>query len=383
MGENSTDTAPPPLAFGLPELARIATGGDCDTQTYANALFWQLVLDKGFPRVTTEHWAVDVPEARRRITARPAVLFEGTSRDWYYCLLTFQGHPLCITIGKNRMTAEFAHWTTGDVALLMKALRDVVPVATVADRRQVPLAFWTWAERARSTVRKIATPMWADIAENYSAGTRAALATLMTEFQPLRGGQLLIWSGEAGVGKSWMVRALLWEWRRWCSGHYITDPDQFFGANARYMLDVLFEDENGRYHTDDDDEEGSMDAQKPWRLFLLEDTGELMTADAKERTGQGLSRLLNVVDGLIGQGLQILVLVTTNEEIGKLHPAVSRPGRCAFQHEFTRLSAAESSAWLAAHGSARQIDGPRTIAELYACLDEQRAAVVTPRRAGF
>ena len=48
--------------------------------------------------------------------------------------------------------------------------------------------------------------------------------------------------------------------------------------------------------------------------------------DAKERTGQALSRFLNVVDGLIGQGLRLLVLVTSNEELGKLHPAVSRPG---------------------------------------------------------
>jgi hypothetical protein len=62
--------------------------------------------------------------------------------------------------------------------------------------------------------------------------------------------------------------------------------------------------------------------------IILEDSGELLTVGAKERTGQALSRFLHVVDGLIGQGLRILILATSNEALGKLHHAVSRPGRC-------------------------------------------------------
>ena len=87
-----------------------------------------------------------------------------------------------------------------------------------------------------------------------------------------------------------------------------------------------------------------------WRLLVMEDTGELLSADARERTGQGLSRFLNVVDGLIGQGLRVIVLVTTNEEIKKLHPAVARPGRCAANVMFDALSREEASEWLSAHG---------------------------------
>ena len=48
----------------------------------------------------------------------------------------------------------------------------------------------------------------------------------------------------------------------------------------------------------------------PGTQIYDEDTGELLSADARERSGQGLSRFLNVVDGLIGQGLRVLVLVT-------------------------------------------------------------------------
>ena len=109
-----------------------------------------------------------------------------------------------------------------------------------------------------------------------------------------------------------------------------------------------------------------------WRILVLEDTGELLSIDAKERAGQGLSRLLNAVDGLLGQGSRVLLLITTNEELGALHPAVTRPGRCASQVEFLPLTPAEARTWLDARNERRATiaqKGPKTIAELYALLE--------------
>ncbi len=59
-----------------------------------------------------------------------------------------------------------------------------------------------------------------------------------------------------------------------------------------------------------------------WRCIIPEDTGELLAADARATNGQALSRFLNLADGLIGQGLNVLLLVTTNELLGKRE----RPG---------------------------------------------------------
>jgi hypothetical protein len=114
---------------------------------------------------------------------------------------------------------------------------------------------------------------------------------------------------------------------------------------------------------------GSERADKAWRLLVLEDTGELLTPDAKSIIGQGLSRFLNVVDGLIGQGLRVLVLVTTNEEIRTLHPAVARPGRAAANVEFTALDEDEASAWLERHGSSRRVSAATLLADLYAATE--------------
>ena len=112
----------------------------------------------------------------------------------------------------------------------------------------------------------------------------------------------------------------------------------FFGR-SEYMLQVILDED---YH----DEEK---AQK-WKLLILEDTGELLAADAKAQTGQGLSRLLNVVDGIIGQGLRVLVLVTTNDDLRQLHPAVSRPGRCLARVQFAPFTPHEAGVWLARNG---------------------------------
>jgi hypothetical protein len=118
-----------------------------------------------------------------------------------------------------------------------------------------------------------------------------------------------------------------------------------------------------------DREDAAERQAKSWRLLVLEDTGELLQPDAKAIIGQGLSRFLNVVDGLIGQGLRVLVLVTTNEEIRKLHPAVARPGRSAANVRFDQLSVEEANEWLASRSVGEPVPAAASIAELYARLE--------------
>lgn len=126
------------------------------------------------------------------------------------------------------------------------------------------------------------------------------------------------------------------------------------------MMQVLLEAGTRLHHGAD---------RRPWRLLILEDTGELLSADAKLREGQRLSRFLNVVDGFIGRVLKVLVLVTTNEHIGTLHPAVARPGRCLAVVEFRPFPRDEAAAWLEDRGAEPDgLSSSPTLSELYARL---------------
>lgn len=243
---------------------------------------------------------------------------------------------------------------------------------------QVPITFWTLGKHGpESRLRKIESAQWDGIEHNYTAAVRTELADLMSWNEPKRDGQLILWQGEPGTGKSWALRALASAWSNWAEFHYITDPDAFFVKDPSYMIGVLLSDSYDVIDEPTGDVYSEGDPQGKWRVLILEDTGELLAANAKESYGQGLSRLLNVVDGMIGQGLRVLALVTTNDELGTLHPAVSRPGRCASQLEFGPLSADEASVFL---GETVETGG--TLAELYARKAEGQEALVEMTASG-
>ncbi len=93
--------------------------------------------------------------------------------------------------------------------------------------------------------------------------------------------------------------------------------------------------------------------------MVAEDSDEYLRASARRDAGAALGRLLNLADGILGQGMNVLVLLTTNEETSRLHPALIRPGRCLAAVEFPPFDAAHAGEWLGGH-----VEQPMTLAEL-------------------
>jgi ATPase family associated with various cellular activities (AAA) len=337
----------------------------------------QAVVDQSIPHIVYDTWATSAegfgPWAELAISSYRGEHFNAVLVD----LAEPVGEACMASLGLHHgyFTVWLAAWSRDGLTIAREWLRAQFPLDTPGEEPRVGVHFWTaGAGGGQATSRKIDVEGWEAVRTNYPTALHTPLGGLMARgATPGRGGQLILWHGPPGTGKTSALRALAWEWRAWCELHYVTDPEVLFG-NAGYLMSVLL---NEAENSDEDDGDAK------WRLLVLEDTGELLSADAKERTGQGLSRLLNVVDGIVGQGLRLLVLVTTNEPLGGLHPAVTRPGRCLASIEFPTFGAQEAATWLAERGHVEVPTWNLALAEMFALISGEDVPTVRRRAIGF
>jgi hypothetical protein len=208
----------------------------------------------------------------------------------------------------------------------------------VDEPRKVPVSF-TDSKTGSRNVSLDVVP-WAELRVHYPPVVSATLDELLAhQPDPAGSRRLLLWHGAPGTGKTSAIRALLHGWREWADGVVVTDPEVLLNQGA-YLRDVVL---------DVDDEER-------WQLIVLEDAEDLLH---KGRGGAALGKLLNLCDGLLGQGLRCLFLITTNEPLQAVHPALVRPGRCLANVEFGPLPASQAARILG-----RPVDHDMTLAEV-------------------
>lgn len=274
----------------------------------------------------------------------------------------------------------------------------------------IPFAFWH-AQRdiADCYIKDIQCPTFAEIEKNYHISVRDQVKWLSELKKPDDLGKIILWHGPPGQGKTFAIRAFARAWSNALDAtvEVVLDPEALLNS-VGYLKTVLLQDDrpararrsialrkspspsadpmmsilNEVFSKVEDDEDKD---DRPLRLIIIEDSAELFNDRARETPGFG--RLLNLTDGIIGQGLRCIFLLTANEELGKIDEAIRRPGRCIQSLEFPEFSRLDGQQWLKDHGMDFNIPADQkeiSLAYLYSILkQDQRPKTPVEEKLGF
>lgn len=227
------------------------------------------------------------------------------------------------------------------------------------DRSKVPVRVWSANRGGSFNSRLLDADAWTDIQKNYPSRVRKVLIELFEMDRPQpESPKLILWHGEPGTGKTTALRSLARQWQSWATFQYISDPEQLF-QTPEYLNEVL---DRAPRHPIGPTLSSASKPDESWHLVATEDADDFLRADARDKSGASLGRVLNLTDGILGHRRNVLLLLTTNEEVSRLHPALVRPGRCLANVEFKRFPVTEAQRWL----DGGRVTKPMTLAEMLA-----------------
>jgi hypothetical protein len=213
---------------------------------------------------------------------------------------------------------------------------------------KVSFQIWTGADELPS-IKSFGDVSWEKIRNNYPSSTRTNLDILsgLSRVKSSTDGRIILFHGPPGTGKTYAIRALLTMWKSWAAAALVLDPEVMLATPA-YLMKIM-----------------DRDPTDSTRLLVIEDADEIVEKNGTR--GSGLSRLLNLTDGLIGATQDLIVLLTTNANPGALDVALTRPGRCLAAVGFDRFPTLEANERLGTFGPAER---SMTLAEIYRQLGE-------------
>ena len=105
-------------------------------------------------------------------------------------------------------------------------------------------------------------------------------------------------------------------------------------------------------------------------ILIVEDAERVISDRELNGSSMGVSNILNLTDGILGDCLNIQIVATFNMKREKIDPALLRKGRLITEHKFKKLSIEEGNILLESLGKDHKIDEEMSLADIYN-IDEE------------
>jgi hypothetical protein len=117
-------------------------------------------------------------------------------------------------------------------------------------------------------------------------------------------------------------------------------------------------------------------------VIILEDCEDLLRSRSTSSTNSGISVLLNLADGLLGDALRFKIICTFNADTRDLDTAIMRKGRLFCRYEFHCLTYDKTNALLDHIGYEEGSDIPLTLGNIFK-YRQRNNDMEQQRRVGF
>ena len=164
-----------------------------------------------------------------------------------------------------------------------------------------------------------------DLALYYGADFVSFHQGLQNKMKHRRNGVILL-EGAPGTGKTTYIRCCM-HWLR-KTHHFLTIPLHEFDHMTSSQATRFWLEQKERY-------------AKKTLVLVIEDAEQLITGDGHDRNPQ-IATLLNLSDGMLGEYLQLQIMLTVNCSIDDIDPALKRRGRLMDHHRFEPLNTGEA-----------------------------------------
>jgi hypothetical protein len=199
-----------------------------------------------------------------------------------------------------------------------------------------------------------------DLDYNYGSSFIPIHDKILKTLNQKKGKGLVLLHGEPGTGKTHYLKYL---------ASKIKDKKVMFVPP--YLVDFITSPEMTPFLIENSDS-----------ILFIEDAERVIT-DRDANGANGVSNILNLTDGILGDILNIQIVATFNMDRKKIDTALLRKGRLIAEHKFDKLKVDDANKLIKHLGMDHVVTEDMTLTEIYNLQEIEYKAVDTKRKIGF